>query len=296
MTLIIGTPGMGKSYSLTWRALQSLASGRRVRLNFALRPDRVFVALRLAYGLSVERARAAVERIEYLRTWEDYVDAFDVDVFIDEAQDVYRATDWAIVPPEFITWNAQHRHRRVRIVLAAHRFGTIHNYVREGLLARVYIARPANWFLRLMRRVTHVGSLPLIQLLEAKNEEDERIAGARIGLAFRMSRTDVFPLDPIIANCYDHEGGVFMSPLDVTRRERSKHEGVQLATRSVRRKESRAVDGLPYLEAEEFAALRGTGQASSVLADRWRASARIEPKARLAQSLHGVRRGVVATG
>lgn len=253
MHLIVGTPGSGKSYTLTYRAIESLAYGRAVRLNFALLPERVFAALRIRYGLSEADARDAVRRISYFRTWEDYVDAYDLDAYVDECQDVYRSTDWHSVPPEFITWNAQHRHRLCTITLASHRFGAIHNYVREGLISNIYLAKPAMWLTRLARTMSG-NRFPLIKLLEIKDEQESTLPGAskRGGLLYRFFRGSSYPLDPIIANCYDHVGGVFPSPLDLQRRDTGK-AGLVLKPRVAAKQRSHAVDGMPFLSPEEHA-------------------------------------------
>lgn len=272
MQLIVGTPGMGKSYTLTFRALESLAAGRHVRLNFGLRPDRVFIALRLRFRLSEEDARAAIGRISYFRTWEDYVDAYELDAYIDEAQDVYRATDWNSIPSGFITWNAQHRHRRCNIILAAHRFGAVQNYVRDGLITNIYLAKPANGLAVAFRKVTGGGKYPLIQLLNIKNADEETLPSAqqRKGIANGMSRAETVPVDPRVANCYDHEGGVFMSPLDADKRAKGKDTVSAINPRRVVDLASVPADGLPCLDvAERVDLMKAGASAGDALRARW---------------------------
>lgn len=268
MALFVGVPGSGKSYRLVADAVRSLAQGRHIRTNFYLRPDRVFIALRVRYGLSVPEARSAVRRISYIRTFEDLVDAYDCDVFLDEVQDLLSAQDWNIFPAPVVTWFAQHRHRLCRIELAAHKFGALHNYIRDGLVANIYLAKPAGVSVRAWRLVTGAPG-QVLQFIQIKDEEEETLKspGLRRGAIRRWMNGQSMPLDPIIGNCYDTEGGVLPSPLAEIRRERGKDLGIELTPR--RRVELRAVavDGLPEVKpAEHWLSIEENVPAHTLLA------------------------------
>lgn len=275
MLLLVGVPGSGKTYKMLHLMLQRLAEGRDVRVNFNVRYDRVYWALQRQFHLTREEARAALTRITYLDSFEDFVDAYDCDVFIDEAQDVCNSTDWQMFPHEVVTWFAQHRHRRCRIVMASHRFGSIHNYVRE-LLAQIELARPAPWFTRAYAILFRRG-LPLLQYINIK-EPDEEVtskpnAKARKGFSM-MFALSLLAVDPIVGNCYDTHGGVRPSPMAALRRKRAKsdEEVLVLKPRLSNTDVSRPspLDDQPYLALPEWleAVQRGM-EPGAELATRW---------------------------
>jgi hypothetical protein len=49
MMFYVGVPGSGKSYRLTWGIVRVFAQGRHVRVNFALRPAKLYVVFRMRY-------------------------------------------------------------------------------------------------------------------------------------------------------------------------------------------------------------------------------------------------------
>jgi hypothetical protein len=260
MLLLVGVPGTGKTVKMVRMLVQRLAEGRHVRCNFNVRHDRVYLSLRLRYLLSHAEALAAIGRLSHLDTFEDYVDAYDCDVFIDEAQDVCNAADWQLFPHEVRTWFAQHRHRRCRVVMASHKFGAIHNYLRE-LIAEIQLARPAPWVLKpfyfLVRGST---AYPLLQYVTIKDAEEEvgpsgpsKTRGG-VSRAFTLS---MVPVDPLVASCYDTHGGVRPSPMDAIRRSRGKGEVIKLRPRVevLNHSAPAAIDALPALSHDELVAL-----------------------------------------
>lgn len=275
MLLLVGVPGSGKTYKMVHVMVQRLAEGRFVRTNYNVRHDRIYLALRLRYGLSDVAAKRAVGRISHLDRFEDVLDAVDCDVFIDEAQDLLSSTDWQMFPQEVVNWFAQHRHRRCRVVLASHRWGSIHNYVRD-LVGDIELARPAPWFARMVSGVW--GNVPVLQYVEVKNAEEGVTPSSGIS-AERSKRSvitkgSVLRLDPLVASCYDTEGGVRKSPMQLLRDERNERKGrdrLVLAERRSRHTVSRPGDGLPFLEHGELVGLLGAGFAGggAVLGERW---------------------------
>lgn len=275
MLLLVGVPGSGKTYKMVHLMVQRLAEGRFVRTNYNVRQDRIYLALRLRYGLSDLAAKRAVGRVSYLDRFEDILDAVDCDVFIDEAQDLLSSSEWQMFPQEVVNWFAQHRHRRCRVVLASHRWGSIHNYVRD-LVGDIELARPAPWFSRMIAGIW--GNVPVLQYVEVKNAEEGVTPSSGIS-AERSKRSvvvkgSVLRLDPLVADCYDTEGGVRRSPMQAIRderRERKGHERLVLADRRVRHTVSRPVDGLPYLEHDELVGLLASGMSGggAVLRERW---------------------------
>lgn len=275
MRLLVGSAGTGKSYYLTFQAVKSLAEGRRVLCNFGLRPERVYLALRRRYGLGHRAAMDAVARIEYLETYDDWINAKDCDVYLDEVQDFISGQSWNLIPWVVITKFAQHRHFKLRVTMAAHRFLALHTYVREGLVAEVFVARAPNVLVRIKRaiRTLLVGPpLPQLHYMQVKDESDEltKDVKRRKGLLSRWSSSESVPLDPLVANSYDHIGGVFESPLSIIRRESGKDHGIVLVRELDPHPESFPVDGLPSLSILEVAehADDPYGRAS-MLAERW---------------------------
>lgn len=254
MLLLVGIPGSGKTYKMLSLLVQRLAEGRAVRCNFNLRFERVYLALRRRYRLSHSEALAALGRVSYLDTFEDFVDAYDCDVFIDEAQDLCGSADWALFPHEVVTWFAQHRHRGCRIVMASHRFGAIHNYVRE-LIADIQLARPAPWFLKpAYFAVQGRSDVPLLQYVQIKSPEEDVMSspGARRGVSQLFNLT-MHPLDQLVASCYDTHGGVRPSPMAAYRRSKRKDElDLVLQPRREVIVVSRPADDLPALSIDEL--------------------------------------------
>lgn len=223
--LLTGLPGSGKTYKMIAMMLQSLSDGRHVRVNFNVRYDKTYIALKKIHRLSHSDAVAAIRRITYLDDWEDYIDAYDCDVYIDECQDVMDSKEWHYIPNEFVTWGAQHRHRKCRIVLAAHRFGKIHTYWRE-LIASIEMARPAAFYMKPFYNFIRGNKYPLLHYLAIKDPEEEVTdkPRAKKGLINKFTTWSLLPLDPMIANCYDHEGGVRVSPLTKLLKDQKKHK------------------------------------------------------------------------
>lgn len=253
MLLLVGVPGSGKSYKMLELLLRRLAEGRHVMVNFNLRYDRVFIALQRVYGLEAEAARAALRRIRYLDTFEDILEAIDTDVFIDEAQDMLSSADWHLFPQSIVNWFAQHRHRGCRVVLASHRWGSIHNYVRE-LVADVELARPAPWYARLGMLLFARGR-PLLQYVSIKEAADGATPASGPSASRKRNpilSLSVTVLEPLVASCYDTHGGVRESPMSRLRRERSKDAyAIVLKPRRSLVVSSSPADGLPALSYEE---------------------------------------------
>lgn len=278
MLLLVGVPGSGKTYKMVHLMVRRLAEGRHVRTNYNVRHDRVYTALRRRYGLGHESALAAVGRITHLDTFEDILDAYDCDVFIDEAQDLLSSTEWSSFPHEVVQWFAQHRHRRCRVVLASHRWGSIHNYVRE-LIGDIELARPAPWWARAVTGAV-VGAAPMLQYIAVK-DADEGVAPTSGVSAQRSRRSvvtkgEVLRLDPLIASCYDTEGGVRPSPMARIRAQRAERKGDEVLVLRPRRERlqvSWPSDGLPYLEHQELveALQDGRSGGGGLLAARWAA-------------------------
>ena len=272
MTLYVGVPGSGKSYRLTWGIVRSLAQGRHVRVNFSLRPSKLYIALRLRYRLSHEDAQQAITRITYIRTWADILDSYDCDVFIDECQMLLNSREWNMVPAAIVEWSATHRHRLCTVTLAAHRFGTIESTIREGHITRIFLTRKAPFLRRLGRKMVARSPYPLLQYFGIKEDEDDSLQAGqkRKGFFRALNGNDVQPLDPVIAACYDSTGGVFPSPLAATRAEKGKDHGLSLQERHADALASSAVDGLPALsEAELVEAIREKRLPSATLAPRF---------------------------
>jgi hypothetical protein len=254
MTLYVGVPGSGKSYRLTWGIVRVFAQGRHVRVNFGIRPAKLYIALRMRYRLTHEDAQRACTRVTEIRTWADILDSYDCDVFLDEVQMMLNSREWSMVPAAIVEWSATHRHRLCTVTMAAHRFGTIESTIREGHITRIFLTRKAPMLRRLARRAITATPYPLLQFFAIKEDEDDILAaGKKRGGLFRgFTSNDVEPLDPVIAACYDSTGGVFPSPLALTRAEKGKDHGLALPERSGNGLSSSAVDGLPALSDAEL--------------------------------------------
>lgn len=269
MLLIVGLPGAGKTYKLVQMMVRRLAEGRHVRVNFNVRWDRLYIALRMRHGLSPAEARAALSRVGFLDTFEDILDAVDCDVFIDEAQDLLNSAEWQVMPHEVIQWFAQHRHRQCRIIVTTHRFGALHNYVRE-LIGEIELARPAPWFVR--AAVAARPGVTVLQYLQIHDAEEGALGGTTAGAARKrgvLLNLSSLTVDRVIAEVYDTHGGVRMSPMARIREARRREgERFVLTERTWRAGYSQPVDGLPALSPEEVVAFIPTGGAAAELQRR----------------------------
>lgn len=265
MKLLVGSAGTGKSYYLTFQAVKSLAEGRGVLVNFGMRPDRVYLALRKRYGLDHRPAMAALGRIHDLATFDDWINAKNLDCYIDEVQNFIPGQDWALIPWPVITKFAEHRHFKLRVTMACHRFLSLHTYVREGLVAEVFVARSPGVLNRMgrgMRTLVMGPQLPTLHYMQVKDESDElaKDVKKKKRALSRWQSSEAVPLDPLVASCYNYLGGVFESPMASIQRQKNKHAGMTLVTRDPEPlPESSPADDLPALTIAEVAQLGGNG-------------------------------------
>lgn len=271
----VGDPGTGKSYRMVELLLESLAQGRGVVINFDLRPFFVVLALVTRYGLTRTEAVARLRKVRHLEGFEDLIEAYDEDVYIDEAQDVLNSQYWTIYPDEVITWFAQHRHRRCRVVLATHKLSRLHNYVRE-LISDIYrTAVPIAAFYPVLA-LWHRTSKQILMYRHMKaSDELKPVSGFKGG--DWVGRAEFCVINLLVARCYDHEGGVRRSPLSDWL-DQHKPSRIRLKLPPRRRSLACAVlaveDGLPHVTWEEYMELLDRGQhPSAVLRARWPASA-----------------------
>jgi hypothetical protein len=254
MTLYVGVPGSGKSYRLTWGIVRALAQGRHVRVNFALRPAKLYVALRMRYRLGHADALLACTRVTYIRTWADVLDAYECDVFLDEVQMMLNSREWSMVLVSIVEWSATHRHRLCTVTMAAHRFGTIESTICEGYIICIFLICKVLMLRCFVRRAVTPTPYPLLQFFSIKEDEDDTLAAGkkRGGLLRGFTSNDVQPLDLVVAACYDSTGGVFLSPFAITRAEKGKDYGLVLPERSGNTLSSVAVDGFLALTDAEL--------------------------------------------
>lgn len=251
MIVWVGIPGSGKSYRLTSNMVtKSLVAGRHVLVNFKVRYDMAYFLLKTRYGFNHGEAKDALARIEYLKTFEDLVGAYDKDIYIDEAQNAVDASAWQQFPDEVVRFFAEHRHRMCRIEMATHKFGKIHNYIRE-LCEQVYLVTPVFWWLKPITFLIGENWLCYVQTKDAEEETGVVARGKPKGkkwlMRFHMKRFDLS-----IARCYDHRGGILDPPLKEYLRRIGKQPKVVLAMEERRSiKDSEPRDGMAALSVEE---------------------------------------------
>jgi hypothetical protein len=162
MTFYVGVPGSGKSYCFTWGIVRVFAQGRHVCVNFALRPVKLYVALRMRYRLGHADALLACTRVTYIRTWADVFDAYECDVFLDEVQMMLNSREWSMVLVSIVEWSATHRHRLCTVTMVVHRFGTIESTICEGHIICIFLICKAPMLRRLARRAVTLTPYPLL--------------------------------------------------------------------------------------------------------------------------------------
>jgi hypothetical protein len=149
---LVGIPGSGKTYSMTWLGLQAVRSGRPVWSNYRVDP----VALRAWLG--VRGGREAWGRWELWRAWRDPADLAGVRhglLLFDEAHLWAFSRRWRELPTELLWWWTQSRKFGVDVYFSAQRLQSVDAALRE-LVAEVWWAKGRVWrWFRLVRTDPH---------------------------------------------------------------------------------------------------------------------------------------------
>ncbi|WP_243029218.1 zonular occludens toxin domain-containing protein [Thermus albus] len=269
----VGIPGSGKSYALVVKGLEALASGRMVYANFGLLPERVYLWLRLRRRLSHRDAVERADRIREIRDYSDLLNVHDGVLLFDEAHMWLPSREFSLIPTEVIAFWSQHRKVGVDVYLATQRYGSVDAIVRE-LVANVYWARPAPFWLRLLLRPWARGR-PVLRYTAIMDESFGTMQKAVKGLFEGVQRNSVVILDPLAASCYDTHA-IFEPPIVRLQREMDPKRRAILdrmglswdASRIQGRRESG--DGLPVLSMRELAeAYRSGRPPHAVLREKW---------------------------
>lgn len=264
----VGIPGSGKSYALVLKGLQALAEGRTVYANFGLIPERVYLWLRLRRRLSHRDAVVRADRIREIRDYSDLLNVHDGVLLFDEAHMWLPSREYSLIPVEVIAFWSQHRKVGVNVYLATQRYGSVDAIVRD-LVANVYWARPAPFWLRLLLRPWARGR-PVLRYTAIMDESFGTMQRTVKGVFEGVQRNSVVVLDPLAAACYDTHA-IFEPPIvrlqremDPKRRAIMDRMGLSWDASRVRGRVNRS-DGLPVLSMRELAQAYAGGVAPHLL-------------------------------
>lgn len=149
---IVGIPGSGKTYSMTWLGLRALVEGRPVWSNYGVD------AVALRAWLAVRGGREAWLRWEWWRPWRDPADLAGVRngvLLFDEAHLWAFSRRWRELPAELLWWWTQSRKFGVDVYFSAQRLQSVDAALRD-LVAEVWWAKGRLWrWFRLIRTDPH---------------------------------------------------------------------------------------------------------------------------------------------
>jgi hypothetical protein len=187
--------------------------------------------------------------VTYIRTWADVLDAYECDVFFDEVQMMLNSCEWSMVSASIVEWSVIYRYRLCTVTMVVHRFGTIESTIREGHITCIFLICKVLMLRCFARRAVTPILYLLLQFFSIKEDEDDTLAaGKKCGGFLRgFTSNDVQLLDLVVVVCYDSIGGVFPSPLAITRAEKGKDYGLVFLECFGNTLSSVVVDGLPAL-------------------------------------------------
>ena len=256
----VGVPGSGKSYMLVKRGLEALAKGRKVYANFGFIRENVYYYLRRRHRMSHREAVLRADSIEEIRDYKGLLDVYEGLLLFDEAHMWFNAREYRLFPTEVLGFWSQHRKVGVDVLLATQRYGSVDAMIRD-LVAHVWWARPAPFWLKLVLWPKHRWRLPVIRYTHIM-DESLGIMRKQSNTVFEgIARNDVVVLDPLTASCYDTRA-IFPPPIIELQKEldpkrRAVVEALGLAwdeSKLVRRKVGPGpADGLPSLTLAELA-------------------------------------------
>ena len=271
----IGIPGSGKSYMLVHRGLRELAKGRRVYANFGFIRENVYLWLRKRAGLSHREAVLRADSIGEIRDYSELLNVTDGLLLFDEAHMWLPSRQFDLIPVEVIAFWSQHRKVGVDVLLATQRYGSVDAIVRE-LVAFVYWARPAPFFLRLLL-LPWLRGRKLLRYTAVMDESLGIMTKQAKGIFEGIARNDLVVLDPLAASCYDTHA-IFEPPivrlqreLDPKRRAVFDRMGLSWDASRLKGQSGRPPrDGLPYLTISDLAqAYREGKPPHEVLKEKW---------------------------
>jgi len=169
ISIYVGKPGMGKTYSLVRIALKSIKAGKDVYSNFFID----FSSLKI-------KSKKPLGKIYFWKKPEDLVDIRQGEILIDEAQIYFNSRKWRELDERLQYKLQQHRKQGLNI------WGAVQHYRRIDTIAR-----------ELVNSVHVVRKLGTIFVTREYDIEDMEKAKKRAH-GFSM-----FVLDKKIAKCYD---------------------------------------------------------------------------------------------
>ncbi|WP_353513343.1 zonular occludens toxin domain-containing protein [Thermus sp. LT1-2-5] len=274
----MGIPGSGKSYALVLKGLEALAAPRPrpVYANFGFIRENVYHYLRRRKQLEHREAVLRTDLIREIRDYAELLNVHDGVLLFDEAHMWLPSRQFDLIPVEVIAFWSQHRKVGVDVYLATQRYGSVDAIVRE-LVAFVYWARPAPFFLRLLLLPWSRGR-KVLRYTSIMDESVGMVQRTTRSIYEGIARNSVVILDPLAAACYDTYA-IFEPPIVRLQREldpkkRAIFERMGLAWDASkvrgRRDKPRAVDGMPYLTMEDLAVAYREGRpAWQALRERW---------------------------
>jgi len=256
----VGVPGSGKSYMLVKRDLEALAKGKRIYANFGFIRENVYHYLRRRYRLPHREAVLKADSIEEIRDYKGLLSVYEGLLLFDEAHMWFNAREYRLFPTEVLGFWSQHRKVGVDVLLATQRYGSVDTMIRD-LVAHVWWARPAPFWLKLFLWPKHRGRLPVIRYTHIMDDSLGIMQKKSSNIFEGVARNEVVVLDPLAAASYDTRA-IFPPPIIELQKEldpkrRAAVEALGLAwdeSKLARHKSGPGpVDGLPALTLAEVA-------------------------------------------
>jgi len=256
----VGVPGSGKSYMLVKRGLEALARGRKVYANFGFVRENVYHYLRKRHNISHREAVLLADSIQEIRDYKGLLDVYDGLLLFDEAHMWFNSREHRLFPTEVLGFWSQHRKVGVDVLLATQRYGSVDTMIRD-LVAHVWWARPAPFWLKLLLWPRHRGRYPVIRYTHIMDDSFGLMQKTSSSVFEGVMRNDVVVLDPLAASCYDTRA-IFPPPiielqrqLDPKRRAAAEALGLSWDQDRLRGRSfgPGPADGLPALTISELA-------------------------------------------
>ena len=207
----VGVPGSGKSYMLVKRGLEALAKARQVYADSGFIRDNVYHYLRRRHRMSHREAVLKADSIEEIRDYKGLLNVYEGLLLFDEAHMWFNSREYRLFPTEVLGFWSQHRKVGVDVLLATQRYASVDTMIRD-LVAHVWWARPAPFWVWLPLWPRHRGKLPVIRYTHVMDEAEGMMRRQASTIWEGVARNEVVVLDPVAASCYDTMG-IFPPPI-----------------------------------------------------------------------------------
>lgn len=207
----VGVPGSGKSYMLVKRGLSALAKGKQVYANFGFIRENVYYYLRRRYRIPHREAVLKADSIKEIRDYKALLSVFDGLLLFDEAHMWFNSREYRLFPTEVLGFWSQHRKVGVDVLLATQRYGSVDTMIRD-LVAHVWWARPAPFWLKVLLWAKHNWRLPVIRYTHIMDDSIGTMQKKSTNIFEGVARNEVVVLDPDAASCYDTRA-IFPPPI-----------------------------------------------------------------------------------